>query len=156
MCHELAAPGPEPTSTPAPAGTKTFVVTGVGSHTVEYWAQDIARNASAHVTKTFTIGKQSTTLTIKSNHSSTTHNHTIVLSGSLKPGLPANTHVVLQWRKSGSSVWRGLSTRHTSASGAYSFSYKATSRGTFYFRATFAGSSAFAAKTSSSVGVRVK
>lgn len=156
MCHELVGPGPEPTSTPAPAGTKTFVVTGVGSHTVEYWAQDIARNASAHVTKTFTIAKQSTTLTIKSNHSSTTRNHTIVLSGSLKPGLPANQHVVVQWRKSGSSVWRGLSTRHTSATGAYSYSYKVTSKGKFYFRATYSGSAAFAAKTSSSVAVNVK
>lgn len=156
ICHELAAPGPEPTSTPAPAGTKTFAVTGVGSHTVEYWAQDIARNASAHVTKTFTIGKQSTTLTIKSDHLSTRRSHRIVLSGSLKPGLPASTHVVIQWRKSGSSVWRGLSTRHTSATGAYSFSYRATSRGVFYFRARFAGSAAFAAKTSRSVRVRVK
>ena len=50
-------PTPTPTGTPAPAGgvSSNVVVTGTGTHTIEYWAQDIARNATTHVVKTFAI-----------------------------------------------------------------------------------------------------
>jgi len=62
-CHTIIIPTPEPTSTPEPTGTPTpsggvsalVVVTGAGTHQIEYWAQDIARNASARVIRTFDI-----------------------------------------------------------------------------------------------------
>jgi hypothetical protein len=156
LCHELAGPGPEPTSTPAPVGTKTFVVTGVGAHTVEYWATDIARNESVHATRTFAVGTVPTRLSIRSNHSSTTRYHTISLYGWLKPGLPLGSHVVVQAKKPGSSTWVTLSTRHTSATGYWSYPYKVRIRGSYYFRAKFAGSVGFGSVKSSSVKVSVK
>jgi hypothetical protein len=60
-CHTLITPTPTPTptptGTPAPEGSVSskVVVTGAGTHTLEYWAQDIARNATTHVVKTFAI-----------------------------------------------------------------------------------------------------
>jgi hypothetical protein len=164
VCHEIIQPTPEPTSTPVPTSTptpggglhKTITVTGVGTHTIEYWAQDIARNASAHIVSTFVIAKQTTTLSIKSNHSSVRRNRSVVLSGSLRPGLPVNTHVTVQMRKPGSHTWVTVSTRHTSTSGAWSYSRKLTAKGKYYFRARYAGSAIFAAKISSSVGVTAK
>src|SRR5450759_795073 len=56
-CHDLITPTPTPTGTPAPEGSVSskVVVTGAGTHTIEYWAQDIARNATTHVVKTLAI-----------------------------------------------------------------------------------------------------
>ena len=172
-CHDIIGTTPEPTSTPEPTGTpvphglrKVVTVTGLGTHTIEYWAADIARNASAHVTKTFTITAPvvpvvpvvpaATTLTIKSNHASTYRSHTIVLSGSLKPGVPLNSNVLLQYKKPGTTPWVTLSTRHTSSTGAWSYSYKVTKKGSYYFRAVYLGTSAFMPKTSSWIRVSVK
>ena len=72
LCHDILGPTPtpdptpEPTSTPTPAGglSKTVTVTGPGVRTIEYWAQDIARNASVHVTKTFTITSASAPMSV--------------------------------------------------------------------------------------------
>jgi hypothetical protein len=158
-CHDLIdVTPPEPTSTPGPDVTLSPSVTvgGAGAHTLEYWAQDIARNVTVHVTKSFTIGGQATTLSLRTNHASVTRNHSVVLSGMLKPGLPAGSPVVVQMRKSGSSTWVTLSTRSTSASGAWSYSRKLTSKGKFYFHATFAGSSSFGSNTSQWIAVTVK
>ena len=59
-CHVLITPTPTPTTptgTPAPEGSVSskVVVTGAGTHTIEYWAQDIARNATTPVVKTLAI-----------------------------------------------------------------------------------------------------
>lgn len=157
-CHDLITVTPEPTSTPEPVITlsPSVTVTGIGAHTLEYWAQDMARNATARVTVDFVIVKQATSLSIKTNHGTITRNHSVTLSGSLRPGLPASTHVVVQMRKPGSSKWVSVSTRHTSSTGAWSFTRKLTAHGKYYFRATYAGSSTFGSKTSSSVHVHSK
>ena len=157
-CHDLITPTPEPTSTPGPDETlcPDVTVTGIGTHTIEFWAQDVARNATAHVTKTFAIVKTATSLSIKTNHASVLRNRSVVLSGKLLPGLPAASHVVVQMRKAGTTKWVNLSTRSTSLAGAWSYTRKLTTRGKFYFRATFAGNSTFGSRNSAMVTVTVK
>jgi hypothetical protein len=170
-CHDIVIPTPEPTSTPEPTGTpsphglrKVVSVSGVGTHTLEYWTQDIARNASAHVTKTFTITAPApvvpvptaTTLSIRTNHTSLLRNQVVTISGWLKPGLPVGTPVALRMRKAGSLVWVTLSTRSTSTTGYWSYAYKVTSRTTYYFKARFAGTTAFAAQWSRYLAVSVR
>ncbi len=175
MCHALSTP--EPTSTPVPTGTpiphglrKVVTVAGIGAHTIEYWAQDIARNESAHVTKTFTItapvppvvpveppaGPVTTALTIRSDHSATTRYHIVAISGVLSPGVPMNSSVLLRVKKPGTSVWVTLTTCRTTASGAWGYRYKLVSRGKYYFQAMYKGSTAFKARTSSYISVTVR
>ncbi len=159
MCHELVGPGPEPTSTPAPAGTKTFAVTGVGSHTVEYWAQDIARNSSVHVTKTFTIGADAptqlaTSLGIVASRTSVPRGTRVYFHGVIKPNMPNGTHIGFYVRKSTSSVWHLVSTRHSFGSRQWNYYYHpGAAHGTYYIRVKYSGNSAFAASTSKTIKV---
>ena len=156
-CHELSGPGPEPTGTPLP-GSRTFTVTGIGSHTVEYWATDVARNESAHGTKTFAIVAPAvvtlpTTLTIKTSSSSVRRYSHVTLSGVLGGGVPAGSAVRVIYRKAGSAVWRTFANRTASGSGAWSYRFRLSGLGTYYFKATYAGAAGF--RSSSSGYVRV-
>lgn len=159
-CHELAGPGPEPTGTPLP-GTRTFTVTGLGSHTVEYWANDVARNESVHGTKTFSIVAPAavtlpTTLTIKTSSSSVKRYSYMTLSGVLGGGAPAGSAVRIIYRKAGSVVWNTFANRATATSGAWSYRFKLSGKGTYYFKATYAGVSGFGPSTSGYVRVSTR
>jgi len=155
-CHELIGGG-EPTGTPTP-GSRTFSVTGLGQHKVEYWATDIARNESAHVTKTFTIVAPAvvtlpTTLTIRTSASSVKRYSYVTFSGMLGGGVPTGSAVRVIYRKAGSAVWRTFADRTTSASGAWSYRFKLSGLGTYYFKATYAGAAGFGPSTSGYVRV---
>lgn len=164
LCHDVVTPTPEPTTTPEPTGSvtpsgalvKSVVVTGIGTHTIEYWAQDIARNTSVHVTKTFVIAKRPTTLSIGSDHSSVKRYHSVVLSGIIKPDVANGTSIVVLAKKPGSSKYVKLSTRKTFSSHHWSYTYKLSSKGSYYFKAQYAGSATFGASTSKTIKVSSK
>jgi len=153
-CHALIQDGGET----GPGGTfsKSITVTGIGTHTVEFWTQDVARNESAHVTSTFTISKVATSLTIARSKSSIYRYHYVTISGKLAGGVPAGAPVVLQIKSPGSSSYRTLSTRTTAADGSWSYRVKLSKRGRCYFRARYAGTADYASCSSRSIYVTVK
>jgi hypothetical protein len=164
-CHEVIIPTPEPTSTPDPTGTPApdggvvceIEVTGVGSHTVEYWAQDIARNATSHVVETFEIARIATGITLKAADTTIKRNQYASLSSVLSGGVPAGSHVRYEVRRPGRSSYSVItSSRDVSATGKSSQKYKVTSKGSYYFRVRFMGLTDFAPATSKTVKVSVR
>ena len=115
--------------------------------------------AAIHIAAQDTTGPNvwvATALTIRSNHVSAPRYHMIVLSGSLTPGVPLNSKVLVKVKKPGSTKWITLSTRLTSSTGGWSYNYKVLVKGRYYFRATYLGTTAFLPKTSSAISVLVK
>jgi hypothetical protein len=163
-CHQIIVPTPEPTTTPEPSGTPApagaasckVVVTGVGSHTVEYWTQDLARNASVHTVKTFSIARVATRITLRASASSMRLGGYVSLSSVLSGGAPAGSIVRFEVRRPGTSAYSLMANRGCSSAGASSFRYRLTKRGTYYFRTRFLGTSTYASSTSSQVRVIVK
>jgi len=97
-----------------------------------------------------------TALSITSNHTTVVHKHSIAFSGHIASSQPKNTHVKVYAKKPGSSTWTYLSTRHTTSTHHWSYSYAPSSKGTWYFQVRFAGTSTSAAGTSSDRRVTVK
>jgi hypothetical protein len=156
-CHDIITP--EPTSTPNPDASvvsRTIVVTGVGTHKVEFWAQDVARNVMAHVVKSFAIAPASTSVSLKASATSLRLGKYVTLTARLSGGAPAGTSVRFEARRPGSSSYALLSSRGVSATGAASYRYKLAKKGTYYFRVRFMGITNFAASTSKLVKVVVK
>jgi len=164
-CHEIVIPTPEPTSTPNPTGTPApdggvaceVDVDGVGSHTIEYWAQDIARNATAHVVETFEIERIVCGVSLKAADTTIRRNQYASLSSVLSGGVPAGTHVRYEVRRPGRSSYSIItSSQDVSATGKSSRRYKVTSKGSYYFRVRFMGLTDFAPATSRTVKVSVR
>jgi hypothetical protein len=159
-CHVIISS--EPTATPGATDTAaplscSVVVTGNGSHKIEYWAQDVARNATAHAVRTFSIVPATTACSLKTSTTSTHVNRTVTLSGKVTGGLPAKTHVRFEMKRPGSSKWWTITgTASVSSAGTVSIKYKVTRKGTYYFRLRYVGSTNFKASLSKSVKVVVK
>lgn len=150
-CHDLVTDGG---GNSVPGGVaKSIAVTGIGTHTVQYWAQDVARNSSAKAVKTFTLAKLATRLSIKRSASAVRRGAYVTISGVLSGGAPAGSKVVLIVKRPGTTRYVTLTTRATSASGAYSYRYKLGTRGTFVFRASFAGDATYLGSSSVPVSV---
>ena len=120
-CHTIIIPTPAPTSTPEPTGTpapssgvsSNVAVAGAGTHTIEYWAQDIARNSTAHIVKTFTLGSPKPVLT--SAHVSNpvapammSHSKSYKVWGSMTPRQTVGSHPVriYRYRRTASGSWK--------------------------------------------------
>ena len=138
----------------------------VGSHSLEFWSVDVAGNAEAHKTVTFTISapapvtdKHAVWLTIKASAWRTFLRRSFVLSGYFTPGT-GNESVVLYVKRPGTHRWIGVSavaTRVTSDGRiAWSYRYKAKRRGTYQFQVRFAGSDTLLPARSSVAPVRVR
>ncbi len=127
-----------------------------------YYVSVKAKNAfgyvSTPVTSVGTVaeGPQTTALTITCNHSSAARGHTVSLSGTIAPDQPAGTHVSVYVKKPGTRTWRLLSTRDTFSSHHWSYNYKPTLRGTYYFQARFGGTGSYRPSTSGTKSLRVK
>ena len=109
----------------------------------------------AGVTLTAYFGK-TTSVSITSRVTSLVHAHKLALSGHVSSNLVSNTHVEVWAKKPGSSTWVKLSTRHSTSSHHWSYSYSPSTKGTWYFQARFTGNSKYAASTSSSRRITVK
>src|SRR5450756_127706 len=149
-CHALITPTPTPTptptGTPAPAGgvSSNVVVTGTGTHTIEYWAQDIARNATTHVVKTFAmtaVTREKWKVTLKLSKSSVKVNTKVKYSGTVRTstGRAGSGVVTIQKRRASGGSWINWRTDRLNASGNYSITVKMTNRGTWSFHARMPG-----------------
>jgi|GEM_PF-2768856 len=163
-CHTVIVPTPEPTSTPEPTGTPVpsdgvsanVIVAGAGTHKIEYWAQDIARNTTAHVTKSFEIAaatpkppvtpnppvvvKKPINTYLKANYRSVRKGGYITLTAKLTaaPGVKfRNTYVRFEVLRKGSSHYVLARNVKVSASGYATLRYKLIQRGTRYHRVRF-------------------
>jgi predicted CXXCH cytochrome family protein len=108
------------------------------------------------VTAVFTRNLIATKVAITSNRTTVTHKHPVIFRGTISSSQPKNTHVVVYARKPGSRTWVKLSTRHTTSTHRWSYTYSPPKKGTWYFRARFAGTTRYAACTSSSRRIAVK
>ena len=147
-CHELSGPTPEPTGTPTP-GARTFSLTALGAHTVEYWANDIARNESVHVTKSFTIVAPAvvrlpTTTTLRCSASTIRHGSYVTLTARLLGGSDY-TDEYLNFEVIGSGLlhYKVYKTVKVSSTGVAVYRYKISSAGTRYHRVRFLGSAKY-------------
>ena len=167
MCHVVNIPTPDPTTTPDPTGTPVpsggvhadVVVTGAGSHTIEYWAQDVARNATTHEVKTFSIaGITATQVQLFAPSRYTVyHNRAIKFSGRLTPRMSGR--VTLEIRKAGWRRYHALRTVTASGSGYFSYNYTVRSDrtpGTYYVHARYLGSDGFSSSVSAYKKFRLK
>lgn len=111
-------------------------------------ASDLSQ--TAHVE----FARAATTLTCVRSASSAYAGRTFYLRGSIAPAMSAL--VTVQYKSPGSSTWRTLATRTTTTAGAYSVSTRQTRRGTWYFRAVYAGNAEYLPKTSSTTSVLVR
>jgi photosystem II stability/assembly factor-like uncharacterized protein len=136
------------------AGTALSVGTA-GRHTLVFWSVDAAGNPEPPHTVTFAV-LIATKVTITSNRTSVTHRHPVTFSGSISSTQPKNTHIYVYARRPGSSTWVKLSTRHTTSSHHWSYSYSPPTKGTWYFQARFSATSKYGASTSSSRKIAVK
>src|SRR5674476_680844 len=141
-CHVLITPTP----TPAPAGgvSSKVVVTGTGTHTIEYWAQDIARNATTHVVKTFAMAAvtpEKWKVTLKVSRSSAPVNTKVKYSGTVRTstGRAGSGVVTIQKRRASGGSWIRWRTHRLNARGNYSITVKMTNRRTWYFHARMPG-----------------
>jgi hypothetical protein len=114
------------------------VVDGVSKGAIRtYKFENVVGNHT--ITATF---KRVTKLAIASSRTTVYHNHSVTYSGTIAPNMAGGTHVIVEIRKSGSSKWTTMSTRHTYGSHHWYYSYTPRTRrpGTYYVRARYAGS----------------
>ena len=165
-CHDIISTNPEPTSTPEPTGTtvphglrKVVTVTGVGTHTIEYWTQDIARNASAHVTKTFAITAVpatlvATKLSMNVSPTSLSLGHSAHFFGVMSPNVPSGTPIAFLVRKAGQTTWTRVGSYvRTYSAHSWSRYYHPGTRGTYYFKVRFSATATYLGSTSRTVTV---
>jgi hypothetical protein len=140
--------------------TAPVVVTGAGSHSIEFWSADLLGNVeSPHHTVNFTIGKLSSTISISAVPASVKLPKPFVLSGLLT--VPTNgLSCVVYVKKPGSARWSYSSNRlsYNAAGAASSWWYRYTPklRGTYSFYVNFAGDGTHIAVTSRTIKVTVK
>lgn len=147
-CHDLIIPTPTPTGTPAPVGgvSGNVVVTGIGTHTIEYWAQDIARNTTTHVVKTFAIAKVPTRTSLKASRKSVRSGGYVTLTAKLRAiggGRFSNTYIRFQVRAKGSTHFHLLKNVKVRSNGSATYRYKVRKKGTRYHRVKFLGNAKY-------------
>jgi photosystem II stability/assembly factor-like uncharacterized protein len=133
----------------------TLTVTKSGAHTLEFWSVDAAGNEEVHKSLNFTV-LIATSLTITSNHTIASYGHTIVFSGHVSSNIGTNSHIEVRAKKPGSSTWVKLSTRHSTSTHHWSYSYAPPAKGKWYFQVRYAGTSKYGPSTSSSRAVTVR
>jgi hypothetical protein len=107
------------------------------------------------------VVKAYTTLTVNATPEPASINHSVTVKASLKK-LHTSTYiadayqyVTLQYRLPGSSTWHSIKKVKTNSSGVASTTFKVTRKGTYGFRAVYAGATYAAAVNSSTDGVLV-
>lgn len=145
------------------ATTVFVLVRGAGAHNVGYWAMDNAGNITAGRDLAVVVPAPApvpprlvaTKVSISINHSKVKRGRTVRFSGRITPSQSKGASVVLERRRSGSSVWHKVATC-TTAGSKWSRTVRMKSRGTWYYRARFKGGSGYRASTSASRKVKVR
>ena len=148
------------TVTSGSSGATVTAVPGTGYHFVS-WSDGVttASRIDTGVVDDITVAAsfvQTTKVTITSNHTSVVHKHPVAFSGTVSSNLAKNTHVAVYVLRPGTTTWVLLSTRHTTSTHRWTYTYSPSTKGTWYFQARYAGSSKYAASTSSSRKIAVK
>jgi len=146
------------------AGTGTFgcettitvlaPATGSEAHILKYWSQDNYGNVEAAKTSTFTVNARTTMpMTIAASASSVYRRHAVTISGKVsKPGIT----VILYVKKPGASSYSVLKTLTASSTGVWKYKLYPGYRGSYYFKAKFAGDTEWLPSSSASKRVYVK
>jgi len=164
-CHEIIIPTPEPPPTPEPTSTpvpgpgvsRSIAVTGVGPHTIEYWAQDIARNATAPVLKNFEIApvvvvpdpvpeSVATSTTLKASEKSIRSGRYITLTAQLnaaRDGTFSDTDIRFEVLTKHSRHYALLKNVEVSPTGVATYRYKVKGKGKRYHRVSFLGNDTY-------------
>jgi hypothetical protein len=124
------------------------------AHTISFWSQDNFGNVETPTVQAFTVNARTKmSMPISVNHSSVKRNHSVVISGTVAK---AGIKVVLYVRRPGSSSYTPLKTLTASSAKKWSYTYKLTRRGPYYFKARFAGDGEWLASSSASRKVSVR
>lgn len=149
--HQTATFGQDGTTVKAvPNAGYYFVGWSDGVTSASRMDEFVTSDTSA--TASFAV-KQSTSLSLKSDHTSLTHGHYVALTATLKGGVPSGTKVAFQVKAPGKKSFVTISSVGVSSKGVALKKYKVASKGTYYFRSVFSGTTAFKGSTSSSVKV---
>jgi photosystem II stability/assembly factor-like uncharacterized protein len=133
-----------------------LTVTKTGAHTLEFWSVDVATNEETpHKTVHFTV-LIATSLSITSDHTTASYGHKVTFSGHVSSNIGTNSHIEVWAKKPGSTSWVKLSTRHSTSTHHWSYSYAPPAKGTWSFQVRYAGTSKYGASVSSSRAVTVK
>lgn len=109
-------------------------------------------SSSAFVSATHSIARSSTTA-LRVSASRARLGSTLVLSGSVAPN-KAGSRVTIRYRR-GTGAWRTIGARTLSTSSGYSLTFRPGTRGTYSFKATFAGDASNTGSTSAVRTTRV-
>jgi len=96
-----------------------------------------------------------TSVTINSSTFSTRVGRAFVLTGALRPAQPQGTVVVVEVLRPGSSRWSYSSARGVDAASNWWYRYTPIVRGTYRFRANFAGNAVYAPSVSRTISVLI-
>lgn len=133
----------------------SFAETATNAYTVK-WARSSQAVSDLTAGATVKIQKAYTSLSLTRSASSVKVGAKFTLKGVFAPDLFAPTTITVQYKKPGSSTWATLRALTTTDTGAYSTTYSTKAKGTWQFRAIFAGSAGAYSSTSSTVKVLVK
>jgi hypothetical protein len=128
--------------------------TGSAAHTVAFWSQDNYGNVETKTVETVTVtALTKMPMSIAVNHTSIYRHHPVTISGTVAS---AGMQVVLYMRTPGSRSMRVFRTLTSSSTHRWSFTCTPGTHGSYYFKAGFAGSSAWLPSMSTYKKVYVK
>jgi hypothetical protein len=147
--------GSDATFTITPSGgyhVANVLVDGVSVGAVtSYTFQDVIDDHT--ISATFASNLVKTTISIVANHTSVRRGHLVYFHGVVKPDRLKGTHVKFYVRKSGSTTWKLVSTRHTFLRHHWNYYYHPATHGTYYFQVRLSATSKYAARTSRTIKV---
>lgn len=147
-----------------PGSDATFTITPLsGFYTVDVLVDGVSVGpvgsytfhnvTTAHTISATFHAKLVTALTINAKYSRLTHGHSDSFFGVLTPTMPNGQHVKFYVRRPGSTVYRLVSTRNTFNGHHWSYTYKLSSRGTYYFKVVFDATRTALGRTSRTIKV---
>ena len=127
---------------------------GAALHTVKFWSQDNYGNVEPANTVTLTVNARTKmSMPIYVNHTSVYRNRPVTISGYVAK---AGVKVVLYVKKPGATSWVAYRTLTASSARKWAYTYTPGLRGSYYFKARFAGDSEWLASSSTYKRVTVK
>jgi hypothetical protein len=154
---QAVTPGSDATFTISPNSgfyTVAVLVDGVSVGPVSSYT--FHNVTTSHTISATFHAKVVTSLTMNTSHSTVTHGHTDYFFGVLTPTMANGQHVKFYVRRPGSSIYRLTSTRHTFNGHHWNYTYRLSSRGTYYFKVVFDGTRTASGRTSRTIHVHAR